>query len=61
MFWHNVFVIFRIFGLISILGMAITGKQAGNKRLHWAYRAMILLTVLLLGGLLFLAKQGLLK
>jgi hypothetical protein len=47
--------------LISILGMAITGKQAGNKRLHWAYRAMILLTVLLLGGLLFLAKQGLLK
>lgn len=61
MFGHTVFVIFRILGLVSILGMAITGKQAGGRPLHWAYRGMILVTALLLGVLFFLAKQGLLK
>jgi hypothetical protein len=61
MFWHSVISVIRILGLISILGMGVTGKQAGGKTLHWVYRALILVTILLLGLLFFFAKQGSLK
>jgi hypothetical protein len=28
-------------GIVSLISMAITGKQSGNRKLHWVYRIMI--------------------
>ena len=35
------FVGFRILAIVSLLGMAITGKQYGGRKLHMVYRVMI--------------------